>query len=128
MLIKPSIKVIVNDMCWCSTYQNTTLAMRMAHGNLCKFDPKKESIEDFCKQFEFYCVANSVQGDNAEKKKAMFLTLLGQAFAKLKVLASLTPVNKLALDAIMKHLAQHFYPDTEEFLLTIHHLMGWLKT
>jgi len=65
----------------------------MAHGNLCEFDPKKESIEDF---LEYYCVANNVRGDDADKKKAMFLTLLGQeTFAKLKVLASPTPVIEL---------------------------------
>jgi len=60
-------------------------------------------------------VANNVRGDNADKKKAMFLTLLGQeTFAKLKVLASQTPVIDLTLDAIMEHLTQHFRPDTIE--------------
>jgi len=68
VLIKASIRVVVNDTCWCSAYQNTTLATRMAHGNLCEFDPNKESIEDFREQFEFYCVANNVRGDNADKK------------------------------------------------------------
>ena len=60
----------------------------MAHGNLCEFDPKKESVEDF---HESFCVANGIGDDNTVKKKVMFITLLGQEnFAKLKVLASPT--------------------------------------
>lgn len=47
--------------------QNTTLATRMAHGNLREFDPKKESIEDFYERFEFYCVANGIRGDNEDQ-------------------------------------------------------------
>ena len=49
----------------------------MEHGTLHKFDPKKESIEYFHEHFEFYCVANGIQGDN-KNKKAMFIMLLGQ--------------------------------------------------
>ena len=68
--------------------QNTTLATRMAHGSLREFDPKKESVEDFHERFEFYCVANGIRDDNGTKKKAMFITLLGQeTFAKLIVLS-----------------------------------------
>ena len=58
--------------------QNATLVMRMALGNLQEFDTKKESVEDFYKHFEFFCVANNICGDNADRKKAVFLTLLGQ--------------------------------------------------
>ena len=87
----------------------------MAHGNLREFNPKKESIEDFHERFEFYCVANGISGDNADKKKAMFITLLGQeTFARLKILASPTNISELSLDAIMQHLTQHFRPTTIE--------------
>ena len=49
--------------------QNTTLATRMAHGMLCEFHPKKESIEDLHEQF--YRVANGIHGENEDKKKAI---------------------------------------------------------
>ena len=65
-----------------------TLATRMAeHGTLRDFDPSKEFIEDFCDRFEFYCLANIIKGEGEalRQKKALFVTLLGQAtFAKLK--------------------------------------------
>jgi len=54
------------------------LVTRMSHGTICELDPQKESIEDFHKWFEFCCVANNLcpgKGDN--RKKALFLTLLG---------------------------------------------------
>ena len=80
---------------------DTTLSTRMAHETLHEFDPKKESIEDFVEHFKFYCVANSIRGDYADKKKAHFVALLGQeTFAKLKTLASPTAVSGLTLDAI----------------------------
>ena len=95
--------------------QDTTLATRMALGNLRKFDPKKESVEDFYECFEFFCVANNIRGDNADRKKAIFITLLGQeTFTKLKVLASPTPVSDLSLDAIKQQLSQQFRPNTIE--------------
>ena len=50
----------------------------MAHGSLWQFDSSKESIEDFCKRFEFYCVANNIRDNAARRKKALFLTLMGQ--------------------------------------------------
>ena len=81
----------------------------MAHETLREFDPKKESIEDFVERFEFYRVANGIRGDNADKKKAHFVTLLGQeTFAKLKTLASPTAVSELTLDAIKQHLNNYF--------------------
>ena len=81
---------------------------RMAHGSLWEFDSSKESIEDFRKRFEFYCVANNICDDAARRKKALFLTLLGQAtYAKLKDLASPTPVSDLTLDDIMRCLEGH---------------------
>ena len=99
---------------WVCNSVNTRhkLATRMAHG------PVKESIEDFRERFDFYCLANNIRGENADdarRKKAMFITLLGQAtFAKLKVLASPTPVADLTLDAIMEHLVAHYRLKTIE--------------
>jgi len=47
----------------------------------------------------------------------MFITLLGQAtFAKLKVLASPTPVADLTLDVIMEHLVAHYRLKTSKLL------------
>ena len=89
----------------------------MAHVNLREFDLKKESIEDFKECFEFYCLANNVKGEGeyARRKKALFITLLGQEiFAKLKVLTSPTPVADLNLEAIMEHLLGHYRPQTIE--------------
>ena len=60
-----------------------------------EFDPLKESIEDFRERFDFYCLANNIRGkgEAVRRKQALFLTLLGQAaFAKLKTLASPTPI------------------------------------
>ena len=87
----------------------------MAHGTLREFDPKKESIEDFEERFEFYSVANGIRGDNADKKKVSFVTLLGQdMFAKLKTLANPTAISELTLDAIKQHLRNFFCPPTVE--------------
>ena len=67
------------------------------------------------KRFEFYCVANGIRGDNADKKRAHFVTLLGQeTFAKLKTLASPIAVSELTLDAIKQHLNNYFRPVTVE--------------
>ena len=80
-----------------------------------EFDPKKESIEDFEERFEFYCVVNGICGDNADKKKASFATLLGQdTFAKLKTLASPTAISELTLDAVKQHLRNYFRLPTVE--------------
>ena len=75
-----------------------------------KFDPQKESIEDFHERFKFYCVANNLHpGEGNNRKKALFITLLGQgSFSKLKVLAHPTAVNDLSLDAILQHLFGHY--------------------
>ena len=67
--------------------------------------------------FDFYCLANNVRDteDNQRRKKALFITVLGQAtYAKLKVLANPTSVSDLTLDAIMEHLIGHFRPQTIE--------------
>ena len=89
-----------------------------AYGMMHEFDPVKESIKDFHDHFDFYCLANNIQSDRtaaAQQKQALFLTLLGQTtFAKLKTLASPTPVNELSLDRIMEHLISHFKPQTIE--------------
>ena len=89
----------------------------MGYGSLREFDPIKESIEDFKERFEFYCLANNFrgEGDHARRKKALFITLLGQeTYAKLKILTSPTPVADLTLDAIMEHLIGHYRPQTIE--------------
>ena len=89
--------------------------MRMAHGSLREFDPIKESIEDFKERFEFYCLANNFRGEgnHAQCKKALFITLIGQeTYAKLKILTSPSPVANLTLDAIMEHLIGHYRPQT----------------
>lgn len=89
----------------------------MAHGALKEFDPEKESIEDFRERFEFYCVANKFknEGDDVRRKKALFITLLGHStFAKLKTLASPTPVSDLTMDDIMEFLLAHYRPQTIE--------------
>ena len=60
-------------------------------------------------------MANGIHEDNTDKKKAMFVTLLGQeTFAKLKALVSPTAVNDLMLDVIVQHLTQHYQRDTIE--------------
>ena len=89
----------------------------MAHGSLREFDLTKESIEDFKERFEFYCLANNIkgEGEHARRKKALFITLLGQeTFAKLKNLTSPTPVADLTLEAIMEHLIGHYKRQTIE--------------
>ena len=87
----------------------------MAHGNFCEFNPK-ESIEDFCERFDFYCGANSIR-DNNEENLSWKKAVAGQAmFLKLKILASPTPVSELRLDAIMELLNGHFWPQTIEMI------------
>ena len=89
----------------------------MAHGSLREFDPIKESIEDFKECFEFYCLTNNFwsEGNHAWRKKALFITLLGQeTYAKWKILTSPTPVADLTLDAIMEHLIRHYQSQTIE--------------
>ena len=76
--------------------------MRMAHGTLHEFDPTKESIEDFEERY-------GIHGDNADKKKASLVRLLGQdTFAKLKTLACSTTISELTLDATKNHLNNYF--------------------
>jgi len=41
----------------------------MAHGNLCEFDPRKESIEDFHERFEFYCLANNIKDTEGDAQQ-----------------------------------------------------------
>ena len=60
-----------------------------------------------------FTVWRTGEGDN--RKKVLFLTLLGQAtFAKLKVLASPTPVGEFSMDSMLEHLTGHFCPKTIE--------------
>ena len=107
----------------------------MAHGVLREFNSVKESIEDFHEHFDFYCLANNIQSDGetgTQQKQAVFLTLLGQGtFAKLKTLASPTPVNELSLDQIMEHLISHYKPQTIEIaerfkFFKQYQLEGWI--
>ena len=86
------------------------------HGTLRDFDSTKESIEDFCERFKFYCLANNIKGGEAlRRKKALFVTLLGQAtFAKLKDLANPNEIKDLSLDNIMGLLIGHYRPKTIE--------------
>ena len=86
------------------------------HGSIREFDSRKESVEDFYERFEFYCVANNIRpGEVDNRKKALFLTLLGQTtFAKLKVLVSPTPMGELSLEGILERLTRHFRPKAIE--------------
>ena len=46
------IRIVIPLVATCEgVSQNTTLAMRIAHGSLREFDPKKESVEDFHERF-----------------------------------------------------------------------------
>ena len=85
----------------------------MAHGSIRVFDPWKESVEDFYKHFEFYCVSNNIRPSEGDSRKKAIL--LGQAtFAKLKTLASPMPVGELQLEGILECLTGHFRPKTIE--------------
>jgi len=61
-------------------------------------------------------VANNLRsGEGDNRKKALFVTLLGQgSYSKLKALAHLTAVSDLTLDAILQHLSGHYRPKTIE--------------
>ena len=90
----------------------------MAHGTFREFDASKESIEDFCQRFEFYCLANNIKdGEEAQRnrKKALFITLVGQTtFAKLRDLASPREITDISLDDIMELLQTYYRPQTVE--------------
>ena len=88
----------------------------MAYGSICEFDPWKDSVVDFSKRFEIYCVANKIRpGKDDNQKRALFLMLLGKTtFTKLKVLASPTPVGELMTDSILECLTGHFHPKAIE--------------
>ena len=45
----------------------------MAHRVLKKFDPEKESIEDFRERYDFYCVVNKLrnEGKDLRRKKVL---------------------------------------------------------
>ena len=89
--------------------------MRMAHRSVREFNPTKKSIKDFKEHLEFYCTTKNFCSDSehAWRKRALFITLLGQeTFAKLKILASPTPVSDLTLHAIMEKLLGHYQPQT----------------
>ena len=69
------------------------------------------NLWNFYKSSDFYCVENNIRpskGDNC--KKALFLTLLGQAtFAKLKVMVSPKPVGELSMERILECLTKQLY-------------------
>ena len=84
-----------------------------AHGMLRDFHLSKESVEDFCERFEFCCLANNIkrEGDGQRRKKALFVTLLGQAtFAKLKDLANPLEIRDISLNEIVDMLIGHYAP------------------
>ena len=50
------------------------------------FDPNVESIDDYKERFDYYCTAHGIAD---ERKKALFLTRIGQKmYTKLKVWVS----------------------------------------
>ena len=88
-----------------------------AHGTLRDFDSTKESVEDFRERFKFYCLANNIkgEGDGQRRKKALFITLLGQAtFTKLKDLANPQEIKDIPLNEIVDLLIGHYRPKTIE--------------
>jgi len=40
----------------------------MAHGHIWEFDPTKETVDDFCQRFEFYCLANKITDEDDQKE------------------------------------------------------------
>ena len=88
--------------------------MRMAHGVLHEFDLLKESIEDFCEPFDFYCLANNILCEGKEPhNESKFFSLLFSArphVPKLRTLVSPTAVHDLSLNQIIEHLISHYKP------------------
>ena len=61
-----------------------------------------------------------------QQKQALVLTLLSQAaFAKLKTLASPTPVSEPSLDQIMEHLILHYKPQSIKIVKTFKFFKGY---
>ena len=80
-----------------------------AHGKLESFDPTSDVLVDYLERFEFYCVANDVRSDT--KKKALFLTSIGQAtFEKAKALISPQSLDEATFSVIRTALIDHFSP------------------
>ena len=93
------------------------LATKMAHGHIKEFDSTKETIDDFRQRFEFYCTANNIKSDDEAqqtRKKALFITMLGQlqtTFVKLHDLAS---PDDITTDQVVELLTAHYCPQTIE--------------
>ena len=108
----------------------------MAHGVLREFDPVKESIEDLREHFDFYCLANNIRGNGKAatqwKQAPSSYPSWPGTFAKLKTLASPTPVNELLFDRIMEHLILHYKPQAieiaERFKFFKRHQLGGEST
>lgn len=57
------------------------------------FDPDVESINDYKERFDYHCTAHGIVD---ERKKALFLTRIGQKmYTKLRVWVSPTPLSGL---------------------------------
>ena len=92
------------------------LATRMSHWHIKEFESTKETVDDFCQCFEFYCVANNIKSeDEAQQacKKALFITMLGKiAVIKLRDLASPADITTPSLDQVGELLTSHYQPKT----------------
>lgn len=76
------------------------------------YNPKNEQIEDYKERFNFYCTTHVIE---KERKKALFLTQIGQAaYSKLKTLVSPMPMADLTLEQIIEKVASHYKSDTVE--------------
>ena len=85
----------------------------MAHGKLTVFDPVEETFENYLQRFQFYCSANDIRSDI--KKKALFLTAVGQAaFGKIKDLISPVTLEEATFDVIKEKLREHYQPQLVE--------------
>ena len=76
------------------------------------FDSDVESIDDYKERFDYYCTAYGIAD---ERKKALFLTRIGQKmYTKLKVWVSPTSIGGLSLHEIVTRLKARTLPETVE--------------
>ena len=76
------------------------------------FNAGVEDIDDYKERFDFHCTANQIADG---RRKALFFTRIGRdAFLKLKVLVSPTPLSDLSLDQIITMMRDYFKKDTVE--------------
>jgi len=87
----------------------------MAHGSIRKFDPAKESDEDFQKCFKFYCSENNIIAEDDTQIAQKNTPMLGQAaFTKLRDLANFCATTDLTLTDIVDVLTAYCHPHTIE--------------